>query len=68
MFALFRKARAGNESFYGVEQSVVVAKGNKALMDFVNGALDDARHSGLIGQSIERAGLLGVDVAPAAKK
>jgi polar amino acid transport system substrate-binding protein len=56
------------DNFYGVEQSVVVAKGGKALIDFVNGVLDEARNSGLIGQSIERAGLVGVDVAPAAKK
>jgi polar amino acid transport system substrate-binding protein len=56
------------DNFYGVEQSVVVAKGGKALIDFVNGVLDEARSSGLIAASIERAGLVGVDVAPAAKK
>jgi polar amino acid transport system substrate-binding protein len=56
------------DNFYGVEQSVVVAKGNKAMMEFVNGVLDAARSSGLIARSIEQAGLLGVDVAPAAQK
>jgi polar amino acid transport system substrate-binding protein len=53
------------DNFYGVEQSVVAAKGNKPLLDFVNGVLDDARASGLIARSIEAAGLNGVDVAPA---
>jgi polar amino acid transport system substrate-binding protein len=53
------------DSFYGVEQSVVAAKGNMPLLDFVNGVLDDARVSGLIARSIEAAGLNGVDVAPA---
>jgi polar amino acid transport system substrate-binding protein len=56
------------DNFYGVEQSVVATKGNKALIDFVNGVLDAARGSGLIAQSIERAGLIGVDVAPAERR
>jgi hypothetical protein len=42
----------------------VAAKGNKPLLDFVNGTLDDARAAGLIARSIEAAGLNGVDVAP----
>jgi polar amino acid transport system substrate-binding protein len=53
------------DNFYGVEQSVVAAKGKKPLLDFVNGVLDDARASGLIARSIEAAGLNGVDIAPA---
>ena len=52
------------DNFYGVEQSVVTAKGNTALIDFVNGVLDEARRSGFIARSIEEAGLIGVDVAP----
>jgi len=56
------------DNFYGVEQSVVVAKGNKALLQFVNGVLDEARDAGRIARSIENAGLIGVDVAPAPKK
>jgi len=55
------------DNFYGVEQSVVAAKGNKALIEFVNGVIDEARSSGAIARSIENAGLLGVDVAPAKK-
>ncbi len=51
-------------NFYGVEQSVIVAKGNKALLEAVDKLLDEARSSGLIAASIARAGLSGVDVAP----
>ena len=50
-------------NFYGVEQSVSVFKGNKALLDAVDELIDDARTSGLIAGSIKRAGLSGVDVA-----
>ena len=50
-------------NFYGVEQSVGVFKGNKALLDAVDAFLDEARSSGLIAGSIQRAGLSGVDVA-----
>ncbi len=53
------------DNFYGVEQSVIVPKGNKALLDEVNVALDQARRSGLIAEAIARSGLIGLDVAPA---
>jgi polar amino acid transport system substrate-binding protein len=53
------------DNFYGVEQSVIVPKGNKALLDAVNTVLDEARRSGLIAQAIARSGLIGLDVAPA---
>ena len=52
------------DNFYGVEQSVIVMKGNKKLLDAVEKLLDEARSSGLIAGSIKRAGLAGVDVAP----
>jgi polar amino acid transport system substrate-binding protein len=52
------------DNFYGVPQAVVVAKGNTALINFVNGVLDDAKRDGLIARSIEQAGLHGLDVAP----
>ena len=51
-------------NFYGVEQSVIVAKGNKALLDEVDAVLDEARRSGFIAQAIARSGLIGLDVAP----
>jgi polar amino acid transport system substrate-binding protein len=52
------------DNFYGVEQSIVVRKGNQALLDVVEKFLDAARNSGFIASAIERAGLVGVDVAP----
>jgi polar amino acid transport system substrate-binding protein len=53
------------DNFYGVEQSVIVPKGNKALLDAGNAVLDEARRSGLIARAIARSGLIGLDVAPA---
>jgi len=52
------------DNFYGVEQSIVVAKGNKALLAHVEHLIEEARASGLIAAAIARAGLVGVDVAP----
>jgi polar amino acid transport system substrate-binding protein len=51
------------DNFYGVEQSIIVKQGNKALLDVVEKFLDEARKSGFIASAIERAGLVGVDVA-----
>lgn len=52
------------DNFYGVEQAVIVKKGNKALLDVVQKQIDEARASGLIAGAIKRANLAGVDVAP----
>jgi polar amino acid transport system substrate-binding protein len=52
------------DNFYGVEQAVIVMKGNKKLLEAVETLLDEARSSGLIADAIKRAGLAGVDVAP----
>ena len=53
------------DNFYGVEQSVIVPKGHRALLEEVNAVLDDARHNGLVAEAIARSGLIGLDVAPA---
>ena len=53
------------DSFYGVEQAIIVAKGDAARLAIVNSMIDEARSSGLIGAAIARAGLVGVEVAPA---
>ena len=53
------------DNFYGVEQAVIVRKGEAARLAIVNRMLAEARESGLIARAIERAGLVGVDVAPA---
>jgi polar amino acid transport system substrate-binding protein len=52
------------DNFYGVEQAVIVPKGNAAALAIVNKFIDEARASGLIAEAIARAGLVGVDVAP----
>jgi polar amino acid transport system substrate-binding protein len=52
------------DNFYGVEQSIIVRKGNQALLEVVEKFLDEARNSGFVASAIERAGLVGVDVAP----
>ena len=51
------------DNFYGVEQSIIVAKGNPGLAA-VDRLVDEARASGLIAAALGRAGLVGVDVAP----
>ena len=53
------------DNFYGVEQAVIVRKGEAARLDVINRFLSEARDSGFIARAIERAGLIGVDVAPA---
>jgi polar amino acid transport system substrate-binding protein len=56
------------ENFYSVEQAIVVTKGNAAGLAIVERFLTEARASGLIQAAIDRAGLKGVDVAPATKR
>jgi|SRR6188768_1495790 polar amino acid transport system substrate-binding protein len=52
------------DNFYGVEQAVIVPKGESARLAIIDRFIDEARGSGFIAQSIARAGLVGVDVAP----
>jgi polar amino acid transport system substrate-binding protein len=52
------------DNFYGVEQAVIVPKGESARLAIINRVIDEARLSGFIADSIARAGLVGVDVAP----
>ena len=54
-----------DENFYAVEQSIIVPKGNAARLKIVNQFLDAMRESGFIKAAIDRARLVGVDVAPA---
>jgi polar amino acid transport system substrate-binding protein len=56
--------RLVQDNFYGVEQSVIVPKGNAARLTIVEKFIDQARSSDLIADAIKRAGLVGVDVAP----
>jgi polar amino acid transport system substrate-binding protein len=52
------------DNFYGVEQAVIVPKGEAARLAIVGKFIDEARASGFIAGAIARAGLVGVDVAP----
>jgi polar amino acid transport system substrate-binding protein len=55
------------DNFYGVEQAVIVPKGEAARLVIIDRFIDEARTSGFIAESIGRAGLVGVvgvDVAP----
>ncbi len=54
------------DNFYGVEQAVIVRKGNAAGLAVINKMIDEARGAGLTAAAIARAGLVGVDVAPPA--
>ena len=52
------------DNFYGVEQAVIVPKGETARLAIIDRFIDEARASGLIAEAIAHAGLVGVDVAP----
>jgi polar amino acid transport system substrate-binding protein len=52
------------DNFYGVEQSIIVAKGQAALLAQADRLIEEARASGFTAAAIARAGLAGVDVAP----
>lgn len=58
-------ARVLPDNFYGVEQAVAIAKGNAVLAKAVADAIGSARSGGVLASAIEKAGLVGVDVAPA---
>jgi polar amino acid transport system substrate-binding protein len=62
------KLRALTDSFLEVEQSFVVAKGDRRKLETIERFVSETRISGFIKSSIERAKLTGVDVASGAKK
>jgi polar amino acid transport system substrate-binding protein len=65
MAAMSSSLRVLPDNYFAVQQAIVVAKGDKAALERINRFLDEARTSGLIKESIDRAGLAGsVDVAP----
>jgi polar amino acid transport system substrate-binding protein len=53
------------DNFYGVEQSIIVQKGNTKLLEAVNRFLTEARNSEFIAASLKRSGVAGLDAAPA---
>jgi polar amino acid transport system substrate-binding protein len=52
------------DNFLPVEQAIIVKKGDVEGLATINRLIDEARRSGLIQAAIERAKLVGVDVAP----
>lgn len=59
------KVRVLAENFLEIGQAMVVDKGGASKVDELNRFLADIRMSGFIRASIDRAGLPGVEVAPA---
>jgi len=59
------RLRALADSFLEVEQCFVVGKSDRSKLDAIERFVVEARTSGFIKGSIERAKLTGVDVAPA---
>lgn len=55
------------DNFFAVEQAMIVPKGSAAGLALVNRFLNEMRGTGFIKQAIDRAKLIGFDVAPAAK-
>lgn len=53
------------DNVFDVPQTIVVVKGNAAGLAFVNRVIDDVRQSGFLKSSLERSGIVGIDVAPA---
>ena len=56
------------DSFLDVDQCVVVAKGNASRLATIEQFIAEMRASGFIKQSIDRAKLVGVSVAPVRKR
>lgn len=56
------------DDLYGVEQTIIVPKGNPDLLKFVNQFIDDVRKSGFLSESIQRSGVIGIAVAQPAGK
>jgi hypothetical protein len=57
--------RVLSENFLEVGQALVVDKGGAARLDELNRFLADVRASGFVKSALDRAGLAGVEVAPA---
>lgn len=67
MAARFPGLRILPDNFFAVEQSIIVAKGDTAGIEYIDQFIDNARDSGLLKDVLERAKLSGVEVAPKAR-
>lgn len=62
--APFPNVRVLPDNFFAVEQALVVAKGNRDQLAYLNRLIDDLRSNGFLQAAIDRAHLHGVEVAP----
>jgi polar amino acid transport system substrate-binding protein len=52
------------DDLYGVEQTIIVAKGKHEELTTVNRFIDEIRRSGFLRSAIEKSGIIGISVAP----
>jgi len=52
------------DDLYGVEQTIIVPKGDQENLKAVNQFIDDIRTSGFLRAAIERSGIIGIAIAP----
>jgi hypothetical protein len=62
------KVRVLSDNFLMIGQAMVVDKGNRSSLDELNRFLADVRVSGFVKASLDRAKLIGMEVAPTARK
>ena len=63
-----RGVRLLKDDLYGVAQTLIVPKGDQKNLEAVNQFIDDIRTSGFLRATIERSGIIGIEVAPATVK
>ena len=56
------------DDLYGVEQTIIVPRGDEEGLEAVNQFIDDIRTSGFLRRTIEQSGVIGIAVAPAAAR
>ena len=52
------------DDLYGVEQAIIVTRGNTAALAAVNQFIDDVRRSGFLEAAIQKSGVVGISAAP----
>src|SRR5262249_33235544 len=55
------------DDLYGVEQTIIVSKGNPEGLKLVNQFIDEARMSGFLRNAIDRSGVIGISITPPSK-
>jgi polar amino acid transport system substrate-binding protein len=56
------------DDLYGVEQTIIVPKGDQESLKAVNQFINDIRHSGFLRAALDRSGVVGIVVAQPAVK